>query len=52
MSDLSEEEIFEVVRKRFIESVKISPEQMEEYIQFNKDLHILTPEERFKKFTL
>lgn len=51
-NELTEEEILELARQRFLESSKIKPEIMEEFIEFNKTLNTRSVEEMSKKFTI
>lgn len=44
----TEKEIFELARKRFLESSKMTPEELEAAIEFNKSLHTHTAEELFR----
>jgi len=50
-TELTEKEIFELVRERFLESSQLDDDIIEASIRFNNELHEVSVNELFRRFT-
>jgi hypothetical protein len=51
-TELTEKEIFELVRKRFLASSQLDDDIIEASIRFNNELHEVSVNELFRQFTI
>ncbi|WP_156151246.1 hypothetical protein [Methanosarcina sp. WWM596] len=51
-TELTEKEIFELVRERFLESSQLDDDIIEASIRFNNELHEVSVNELFRQFTI
>lgn len=51
-TELTEEEIFELARERFLASIQLDEDAINAAIQLNKELRTLSVEELFRQFTI